>query len=342
MNIRFLTTGDIPIIVSSFSSIGWDKPAAVFEKYLEEQNQNLRQVWVVFENSEFIGYVTLKWIPEYPFFAKQGIPEISDLNVLPKYRNQGIGSKLLDLSEEAAYKKSKAVGIGVGLYADYGAAQKIYIKRGYIPDGNGITYNCRTVIPGGTVQVDDDLVLWFVKSIPIQRNCDYSKIQLTPAFIEHYLTIQNMARFYVYDMSEYLGNEEGWEIPKDGLYECIDFKKYWEVKDAFPFLIHYENELAGFVIIDKKGSEPKIDFNMAQFFILRKFKNKGIGRYVAQQCFAKFPGKWEVMVIPGNDGAYNFWKATIANYTEHNFNEYTRAIAHFENTVKQIFYFESK
>ncbi len=42
-----------------------------------------------------------------------------------------------------------------------------------------------------------------------------------------------MARFYVYDMSEYLGNEEGWEIPEDGLYECIDFKKYWEDKTLF-------------------------------------------------------------------------------------------------------------
>lgn len=176
----------------------------------------------------------------------------------------------------------------------------------------------------------------------LKSNVDYTKIKIIPALIDDYPVIQNMGRFYVYDMSEYLGDEKGWEIPNDGLYECIDFKKYWETKDAFPFLVYYENELAGFVIVDKKGSESSINFNMAQFFILRKFKGKGIGKYVAQRCFDKFIGKWEVMVIPGNNGAYSFWKAIISNYTDHNFNEYTRSIAHFENSVKQIFCFESK
>ena len=55
-----------------------------------------------------------------------------------------------------------------------------------------------------------------------------------------------MGRFYIYDMSEYLGSAKGWEIPEDGLYECIDFKSYLETADAFPFLIQYGDELAGY------------------------------------------------------------------------------------------------
>ncbi|SRR5579883_100415 len=174
-----------------------------------------------------------------------------------------------------------------------------------------------------------------------KSNIDYSKIQLFPATVEDYPVIQNMGRFYVYDMSEYLGSDEGWEISENGLYECIDFKKYWEDKDSFPFLVRYKNEIAGFVIVDKKGSSSDIDFNMAQFFIVRKFKNKGIGRYVAQQCFKKFLGIWEVMVIPGNEGAYRFWRSTIKNYTNNNFTEYTRDIAHFNNSRKNVFKFDS-
>ena len=46
--------------------------------------------------------------------------------------------------------------------------------------------------------------------------------------------------------------------------------------------MRYQNEIVGFVIIDKKGSDSEIDFNMAQFFVLRKFKNKGIGCYIAR------------------------------------------------------------
>ena len=56
-----------------------------------------------------------------------------------------------------------------------------------------------------------------------------------PASIEEYPVIQNMARFYVYGMSEYLGDEEDWEMPEDGLYECIDLKKYWQMDNTFPF-----------------------------------------------------------------------------------------------------------
>lgn len=173
-------------------------------------------------------------------------------------------------------------------------------------------------------------------------NLDHSQITLIPAAIEHYPIIQNMARFYVYDMSEYLGHEEGWEIPENGLYECIDFKEYWETKDAFPFLIRYGKELAGFVIVDKKGSDTTIDFNMAQFFILRKFNGKGIGRLVAYECFNRFKGIWEVMVIPGNTGAYSFWKIIIHSYTSGHFSEYTKAVAHFKNNIKNIFKFNSK
>lgn len=169
-------------------------------------------------------------------------------------------------------------------------------------------------------------------------NIDFSEIKLIPAAFTDYPVIQNMGRFYVYDMSEHMG----WSIPDDGLYECIDFKKYWKTDDAYPFLIRYCNELVGFVIVDKKGSDKTIDFNMAQFFILRKFKKKGIGEYVARLCFNQFKGIWEVMVIPGNEAAYRFWRSIITKYTHNNFTEYTREIPHFENHIKNIFKFNSK
>ena len=171
---------------------------------------------------------------------------------------------------------------------------------------------------------------------------DYNKIKLIPATLKDYPTIQNMGRFYVYDMSEYMGSEKGWEIPEDGLYECLDFKKYWEDKNSFPFLVQYENEIAGFAIVDKKGSAPEVDFNMAQFFILRKFKNKSIGRYVAEQCFKNFPGIWEVMVMPGNEGAYRFWRSIIKCFTNNCYREYTREVSHSNNKKRNIFKFDSR
>lgn len=94
---------------------------------------------------------------------------------------------------------------------------------------------------------------------------DYKQIKLIPASLDDYPIIKNMGRFYVYDMSEYLGNEAGWEILENGLYESTDFKKYWQTDVAFPFLIRYKSELAGFVIVNKKGSDEQVDYNMAQW-----------------------------------------------------------------------------
>lgn len=176
----------------------------------------------------------------------------------------------------------------------------------------------------------------------IKNPSPVDKVQLIPATIDDYPIIQNLGRFYVYDMSEFMGNEDGWQIPEDGLYECIDFKKYWDDKDSFPFLVRYEGELAGFAIIDKKGSESTIDFNMAQFFVLRKFKHKGIARNIAYQCFNRFVGTWEIMVMPGNEGAYRFWRSIIKKYTDDHYMEYTKNIAHFNDSRKNIFKFKSR
>ena len=162
---RLLQQADIPLIVGAFEALGWDKPPSLYQQYLAEQERHQRFVWVAFKEEDFVGYITLKWQSEYAPFHKKGIPEIVDLNVLPKFRKQGIGSKLLDLAEAAAQKKSKLVGIGVGLYADYGDAQRLYIKRGYMPDGLGITYNYQPIEPGSMVCLDDDLVLWFRKEL---------------------------------------------------------------------------------------------------------------------------------------------------------------------------------
>ena len=56
-----------------------------------------------------------------------------------------------------------AICLGVGLYADYGPAQRLYVKLGYQPDANGTTYANRPMPPGRTVLLDDSLVLWLIK-----------------------------------------------------------------------------------------------------------------------------------------------------------------------------------
>ncbi|CAM2735701.1 GNAT family acetyltransferase [Legionella steigerwaltii] len=163
LHIRFMNQDDIDLMVKQFAAHNWQKPRSTFIHYLQEQENQERLVWLAFYENYFAGYITLKWDSFYPSFKQQHIPEIMDLNVLPPYRNKGIASALLDLAEAEGFKNHSILGIGVGLYADYGQAQRLYVQRGYIPDGMGITYAYKTVEPGSVVCLDDDLILWFTK-----------------------------------------------------------------------------------------------------------------------------------------------------------------------------------
>jgi GNAT superfamily N-acetyltransferase len=110
--------------------------------------------------------VTVNWRPTYAGFADLNIPEIQDLNVLTTYRRKGIASRLLDRAEAEAARRSGVVGIAVGLHPGYNAAQRLYAKRGYIPDARGITYRNRFVEEGTSVVLDDDLVMHLTKQLP--------------------------------------------------------------------------------------------------------------------------------------------------------------------------------
>jgi hypothetical protein len=56
-------------------------------------------------------------------------------------------------------------GLGVGLYSDYGAAQRIYVRRGYLPDGRGMMYDNLPVEPGASIPIDDDATLMFTREL---------------------------------------------------------------------------------------------------------------------------------------------------------------------------------
>ena len=85
---------------------------------------------------------------------------------MPRHlRRQGIGSRLLDGAEQRIAERSPLAGIGVGLSADYGAAQRLYVQRGYIPDGRGACQGQRPLRKGTRVSMDDDLIIWLTKDL---------------------------------------------------------------------------------------------------------------------------------------------------------------------------------
>jgi Acetyltransferase (GNAT) family len=98
-------------------------------------------------------------------FGRRHIPEIQNFNVLPRFRRRGIGTRLMDEAEQKVSERSGVAGIGVGMSPDYGAAQRLYVLGGYVPDGRGLTSNGSTVRQGDEITVNDRMVLYLTKTL---------------------------------------------------------------------------------------------------------------------------------------------------------------------------------
>ncbi|TDI60351.1 MAG: GNAT family N-acetyltransferase [Alphaproteobacteria bacterium] len=167
MEIRLFTHQDCAVISAAFMALGWNTPVEQYEKYFEEQQSGERDVFIATVGEEFAGYATIHWSPPYQPFKDADIPELRDLNVLPKFRRQGVGTALIKHAEDVVSPRSDTIGIGVGMYPDYGNAQRLYVQLGYIPDGRGLTYRAKPLLPMEATVNDDDLVLFFTKELKV-------------------------------------------------------------------------------------------------------------------------------------------------------------------------------
>ncbi|WP_419418739.1 GNAT family N-acetyltransferase [Legionella sp. D16C41] len=168
-----------------------------------------------------------------------------------------------------------------------------------------------------------------------------AKLKIKQATLADYPTIQNMARFYVYDLSRECGFiSVDWACPADGLYESFNFKNYFTDPTRKAFLILIGDELAGFALLNQVGIYPDTMWNMGEFFILAKFQGKGVGCLSAFQLWQMHPGLWEVSVIPENYRGLAFWRKTIAKFTNEDYQEKVTSVDYdFQQPKRVIFRF---
>lgn len=162
--VRDMLPEDIPVFVAGEQAQGWNASPEKLENRLRDRENGLCELLTAELNGEPAGYVSVYWNSPAGAFAGMGIPEIVDLNVLEKARRRGVGGRLMDVSEALAAQRCDRVCIGVGLHSGYGSAQRLYVRRGYLPDGTGVWYRDRICGPYENCCNDDDLVLYLSKS----------------------------------------------------------------------------------------------------------------------------------------------------------------------------------
>ena len=161
--IRALRRSDVSIICREERLQGWNSKEAAYENRIRDASAGRCIALCAEYRGEVAGYVNLYFEADAGPFAGAGVPEIVDFGVLEKYRRNGVGSKLMDIAEEIASGYARMVYLGVGMHSGYGSAQRMYIKRGYIPDGTGVWYGEKICEPYADCRNDDDLVLYLFK-----------------------------------------------------------------------------------------------------------------------------------------------------------------------------------
>ena len=164
--IRDMEATDGPVFTEELAAQGWHPDPAVYASRLKDRSEGKCTALAAVYEGRPAGYVYVYLQAEEGPFKGKGWPIIVDFNVLKKYQRKGIGNRLMDAAEQAAARIADTVCLGVGVCGSYGTAQRMYVRRGYIPDGSGVWYQGKQCVQYETVcTVDDDLILFFSKEL---------------------------------------------------------------------------------------------------------------------------------------------------------------------------------
>ena len=148
-------------------------------------------------------------------------------------------------------------------------------------------------------------------------------VVLDPATLQDAPLLENLLQLYIHDLSAVFAIELG----PDGRFTYDKLPLYWiEITRRFAFLIRYHGAVVGFVLVTRgspASDDPEV-FDIAEFFVLRRYRRSGVGRRAAMLTWDRFPGRWIVRVSEGNAGAVSFWRSVIAEYTAGEATESTR------------------
>ena len=165
IRIRDMKQSDAGILTREEIAQGWDSHIEKLEMRLCHQAEGKAAALVAEYEGKPAGYIHVYPDSRWGAFAGLGYPEIVDFAVLEKYRGRGIGNRLMDAAEEIAAEYADMVYLGVGLHSGYGSAQRLYVRRGYMPDGSGVWYGESVCEPYADCRNDDDLNLYFSKKL---------------------------------------------------------------------------------------------------------------------------------------------------------------------------------
>ena len=160
------------------------------------------------------------------------------------------------------------------------------------------------------------------------------KLELLEAKEKDKNVIYNLMQLYTYELSFFEDNTTNFELLENGLFKMNKYiDLYWKEEERHPYILKCDGQIAGFVL--ERFNEEGIN-EIAEFFVLNKYRQYGVGTFMANEMFNKYKGKWEIRTLLKNKRAQDFWRRVIKNasngiYEEHLIRNNTRYAFYFKN-----------
>ncbi|MBD3922160.1 GNAT family N-acetyltransferase [Paenibacillus sp. PR3] len=142
--------------------------------------------------------------------------------------------------------------------------------------------------------------------------------------------LRQLIELYEYDFSEF--NDA--DVNASGYYGYTYLDHYWTEEKRRAYLVKVDAQYAGFVLVNDY-THNMVDEDarsIAEFFIMRKYRRRGIGKLVASKVFDTFKGTWVVLQHGNNAVSHHFWTHTINEYTGGSYNEHDVTTEHWKGT----------
>lgn len=125
-----------------------------------------------------------------------------------------------------------------------------------------------------------------------------------------------MLELYQHDLSDI------WDQDLDAHGEYgYPLDKFWTNPICTPFVFLVDGKYAGCALVNRTCHLDGDDWWMSQFFVVKKYRGRGIGQQAAKFIFDAIRGRWEVGQLAANRPAILFWNKVISRYTNDAFRE---------------------
>ncbi|MFD1149178.1 GNAT family N-acetyltransferase [Saccharothrix hoggarensis] len=137
-------------------------------------------------------------------------------------------------------------------------------------------------------------------------------VALVPADEADKPVLANLIQLYQHDFSEI---RDDLPLTRHGTFAYPYLDHYFTEPAREAYFVEAAGELAGFALaradVDGEGS-----WNVAEFFVARRHRRRGVARAAARLLFARHPGEWTLTFDHANAAAAAFWRSATASVAE--------------------------